>query len=169
MIQEFASQLIVQRMAALVRGKRRQQGVAEQIKVAHSVENFVFDELVAVTQAILVQDTEFVENDGVFETATESQAIFAQVFDFLHESKSPGARDITHIGVLGKIDFGLLGRFVDGRVVENNRERQTVAVVRLKTRPFVAIAHFDWLGDADELFGSVLFFNPRRLDQEDEG
>ena len=128
MIQEFASQLIIQRMTALVRGKCRQQRVAEQVKVAHSVENFVFDELVAVTQAILVQDTEFVENNRVFETATESQAIFAQVFDFLHKSKSPGTRDITHVGILGKIDVGLLGRFVDGRVVEDNRERQTVAV-----------------------------------------
>jgi hypothetical protein len=47
--------------------------VAEQVKVAHSIENLVFDELVAVTQAILVEDTEFVENDGVFQAATESQ------------------------------------------------------------------------------------------------
>ena len=66
--------------------------MAEQVEIADGVEDLVFDELVAVTQAILVQHAEFVEDDGVFQPAAEGQAVFAQVFDFLHETEGAGAR-----------------------------------------------------------------------------
>ena len=53
-------------------------------------------------------------------------------------------------------------------MIENDGKRQFVTIVGLETRPLVAVTHFNRLRDADEFLGGVLFFDPRRLDQEDE-
>ncbi len=48
MIKQLTSQEIIQGMTALVRGKSRQQGVTQQVKITDCIENLVFDELIAI-------------------------------------------------------------------------------------------------------------------------
>ena len=141
-----ACQPMVDSFAASVvpcQARQRQQRMAEQVEIADGVENLVFDEFVAVTQAVLVQYPEFVEDDGVFQTATQGKAVLAQIFDLLHEAEGTGARHLANIGLLGEIDFGLLGRLVDGRMVEDDREIKAEAVIGRKARPFVAVLDLD--------------------------
>ena len=82
--------------------------MAEQIQIADGIEDLVFDKLVAVTQAILVEHAELVENDGILQASAQRQTIFAQVFDFLHETEGAGAGNFADVGLLGKVDDRVL-------------------------------------------------------------
>lgn len=68
--------------------------MTQEIEISDCVQNLVLHELVTVAQTILIQDTEFVENNGVFQTTAQCQAIFAQIFDLLHETEVR-AREIS--------------------------------------------------------------------------
>ena len=52
---QCAQQFVVQFMPGLVTEKSADQAVAEQVQIADRVEDLVFDELVFVTQAVLVE------------------------------------------------------------------------------------------------------------------
>ena len=69
MLQQFAQQRVVERVAGFVGLEGADDGVAQQVQVADGVEHLVFDELVVVAQAVLVQDPVFVHHDGVVEGA----------------------------------------------------------------------------------------------------
>ncbi|MPN32775.1 hypothetical protein SDC9_180255 [bioreactor metagenome] len=71
--------------------------------------------------------------------------------------------------MFGEIDFRLLRRTIDRRMVKDDGKAQAIAVVGLEARPLVAVADFDRPGDADEFLGGILFLDARRLDQEHEG
>src|SRR5262249_41239286 len=53
--EQFAQQLVVQLVARLVAVERADQAVTEQVQIADRVQDLVLDELVLVTQAVLVQ------------------------------------------------------------------------------------------------------------------
>ena len=50
--------------------------MTKQVEVADGIEDLIGDELVAVAQTILVENTELVENDGVFQPAAEGRDRF---------------------------------------------------------------------------------------------
>src|SRR3546814_3936679 len=82
------------------------QWLAYQVKVANGIEYLVLDELIFVAQAVGVQDTVFVHDDGVVETAATSQAGSTQGLDLAGKAKSTGTRDRFDVRIMCKVDFG---------------------------------------------------------------
>ena len=70
--------------------------------------------------------------------------------------------------MLGEINFRLLRRLVDRRMIEDDREGQLVAIIRVEARPLVAVANLDGLGDANKLLGGTLLLYACGLNQKDE-
>src|SRR5690349_11306733 len=68
---ERAQQLVVERMAGLVRAEGAEQRLAKQVKVADGIEKLVTDELVREAQAFGIQHAELIEHHGIVEAAAE--------------------------------------------------------------------------------------------------
>lgn len=120
--------------------------MSEQIEITDCVKYLVFDEFIAVTQAVAVQHAVFIKHDGIIQTAAQRQPVLAQPLDLLHEAEGTRTRHFANIRVFCKINGHFLPGSVNRRVVEDNRERQSETIVRIKARPFFActirLAHF---------------------------
>ena len=121
--EQRARELVVERVARLVRGVLPDQRMAEQIQVADGVEHLVAHELVVVAQALAVQHAELVQHDGVLQAAAQAEAGGAHRLDVLHEAEGAGARHFLHVRVAREVDHHVpvLGaehrmREVDGEV-----------------------------------------------------
>ena len=80
-------------------------GVAGQVQVADRVEDLVAHELVGVAQAVVVEDAELVEDDGVVHRAAQAEVALAHVFQVAHEAEGARAADFLDVGVGGEVDL----------------------------------------------------------------
>ena len=70
------------------------QGVPQEIEVADRIQDLVLHELVVVTQTFVVEDTVFVDNHGVVETAPERQILCTQGLDFAQKTEGACTADL---------------------------------------------------------------------------
>lgn len=166
--EQRAQQLVVEAVARLVRGIRREQRMPDHVQVADRIEHLVAHELVVVAQRVVVEDAVLVEHDRVVHARAARETHLAQHLGLVREAERARARDLAHVRRLRQIDLERLPRLVDGRVAEIDREFDLEAEVRIETRELVAVADFDGLRDLDETLGRVLLFDARGLQQEHE-
>ena len=145
------------------------QAIAQQVQVTDGIQDLVFDELVLVAQAVLVEHALLVHHDGVLDAAAQGQVVGAQEFDVAHETEGAGATDFLDERGTGEIHAGGLGPAVEDRVVEIDLEADLEAVEGPEGGTLVAIDDRDFALDADELLRRVLLLQAGRLDQEHEG
>ncbi len=86
----------------------------------------------------------------------------------MHEAESARPRDLLQVRRLGEVHRNRLRRALDHRVLEFDRERELVAVVRLEPRPFVAILDFNAPRDAQEALRRTLLHDAGLLHQKHE-
>ena len=72
-LDQFPQQLVVQGMPRFVAAERTDQAVAEQVQIAYGVQDLVFDKLVLVAQAVLVQDAVIVHGNRVVQAPSQRQ------------------------------------------------------------------------------------------------
>ena len=119
----------------------------------------MFDELVFVTQAVLVHHTGVVEHDGIVQRAAQRQIVGAQRFEIAHETEGACAADLLQKGGGRKIHGGALQAALEYRVVEFDLEIDLEALEGVELRPLVAVRHAHRLLDAHETFGRGLLFH----------
>src|SRR5690606_17882994 len=138
-----------------------QQRTTYKIKVANGVKNFMFDEFVFKAKTVRIQDAVFIHDNGVVKAAAPCQADGAQCLDFAGKPEGTCAGDCLDVGIFLEIDLGKVGRGIDSRMLEVNRERQREAVVRFETRPLGVLAltfsYFNRLKHTQEFFRCSLF------------
>src|SRR6185503_8145703 len=85
--QKSTRELVVQRMAGLVRAESANDGMAQQVEIADRVEHLVLHELVLVAQTVRVEHTKFVHHDRVVQTAAKAEALSTHGLHVLHEAE----------------------------------------------------------------------------------
>ena len=95
-------------MARAEGGVTGNQGLAQQVQVAHGIENFVFHKFIVVAQAIAVQDFVVVHHDGIVKAATQRQAIGAKHFNVFGKTKSARTGNVTRIQISAHVKHHLL-------------------------------------------------------------
>ena len=80
------------------------QGVPEQVKIAHGIQHLMPNELVAIAQAVIIQHTVIIQNQRIAETAAQGQPILAQPLHIPHEAESTCATDLLDVRAAGKIE-----------------------------------------------------------------
>ena len=90
MLEQFQQQLVVQRVAGLVRLITGEQRMPDQIQIADRVQNLMAHKLVVIAQAVRIEDAVLVHDDGVLQRPAARQTDAAQHLHVLHEAE--GAR-----------------------------------------------------------------------------
>ena len=90
LVEQLAQQQVVHGVAGAKGAVGGQQRLANQIQVAHGVENFVLYKLVVLAQAIGIEHFVVVHDDGVIEPAAQRQAVGTHHFNVFGKAK--GAR-----------------------------------------------------------------------------
>ena len=140
----------------------------EHVEIAHRVENLVLDEFIVRTQALFIEDVEFVHHDRVVERPALGEAHAAQHLHILHEAERAGAADGVLIAFAGEVDFGRLRGGVDRRMPEIDLEGKLEARMRLEPSELVAVAHLDGALHAHETARRLLLDHLGALDEKDE-
>src|SRR5690606_17134580 len=151
-----------------VAGRGAAQAVAERVQVADGIEDLVLDELVAVTQPILVEYPVIVHHHGIVEAAAERQLPALHPLEVAHEAEGTGAAHFLDEGGGGEIDGRGLIQRLEQRVVEVDGEIDLEAFVRLEGAPLVAVFDADRLLDPNEALERILLVDAGRTDQEYE-
>ncbi len=76
--------------------ERANHAAPEQIQIPDRVEDFVLHELIAIPQAVFVENLRFPHHDGVIDTAAERQIALPHHFQIAHEAESARTRDFLH-------------------------------------------------------------------------
>ena len=117
----------------------------------------MFDKLVVVTQTIGIQDTVFIQNNGVVQAAPTSIAVGTQILHLVHKAEGARTTNPLYVGIGGKIHLHLIDHTLENRVIEGDGEIDLETVVRLKAHPFIAINDFHGFFNAYEfLTGRLL-------------
>ncbi|VAY89348.1 conserved hypothetical protein [mine drainage metagenome] len=171
-VEHRAQQRVVDGVAAAVGAVGANDGMADDVEIADGVEHLVLDELGVETQAFLVEDARLVHDDGVFHAAALGQAALAQRVHIAHEAEGAGAGDVAHVSLHVEVEAVVLRGLVDRGMVELDGEIQPKAVVRLQSRPLLAVAvlraHLHRPAHADEALGRGLLLQPGGLQQVDK-
>src|SRR3990172_1799556 len=112
-------------MPGLVSAEGADQRVTQEIQIADSIQHLVFNELVFVTQTIVIQNPIFIEHDGVIEAAAARQSCRAQRLEIAHETESARTADFSYKRGCGKVDARVLGRVAEGRMIEFDGDRKS--------------------------------------------
>src|SRR5690606_10974881 len=130
------------------------------------IQNLVFNELVFITQAILIQDSVLIDHDGVIDAATLGQPLGTQIFDFMHKSERSGAIDFLYKRSAGEINRGIQLPAFKNRTREIDSKRNLETIEGQQSRLLVSIGNGCLLFNTNEFFGRVLFLNASGLDKE---
>ena len=166
--QQRSQQAIIKRMARFVGDISSQKRMPQHVKVTHRVQNLVLHKFVVGTKSAHVKHAELIHHDGVFKRAALGKSHRSEQLHFGHEAESARTTDGLLIGFKPQIHHGMLHGRVNRRMTESNRKIENHAVVRLQTRPFVAIAHFDRLFHAYETARHGLLQNAGATDEIDK-
>ena len=75
------------RVSRLVANELTNQAITQKVHITNRIQDFVPDELIFVTQTIVVQDAVLIHHNGIIQTATLSKVTFSQVLKLLHQAK----------------------------------------------------------------------------------
>jgi len=137
------------------------EAVAQQVEIADRVEDLVLDELVFVTEPVLVHHAGIVEHDRVVEIAAEREIARTQCLDVAHEAEGARPTDFLEERRRGEIHGGALRAALEDGVAELDLEVHLETVEGIEAGPLVAVLDLHRLADADEALGRALLLDPR--------
>ena len=109
------------------------------------VGEFMPHEFISESQTLLIEDSIFIENDGIFQGSALGQAVTFHVFDLVQKAESPGRGDLPRKPIVGKLEAILL--IADRRVFKGNRTRNFKRITRVNADEFAVFRQFDGLPD----------------------
>ena len=82
---------MVEGMAGLLCHHMPQYGHTEKRKISNAVKDLMPDKLILIAEAVIVDDIEPVDNNGVIQRSALGKSITFEIFDFLQKAKGSGA------------------------------------------------------------------------------
>ena len=122
-------------MARAERAVGGQQRLANEVQVAHGIQDLVLDELIVVAQAVAVEHLVVVHDDGVVQPTAQGQTVGAHHLHVAGKAKGARTRDVTAVVSKAQVELHALTGGIHGRMVKIDFKAQLVAVVRRKARP----------------------------------
>src|ERR1700722_16796973 len=165
-LQQSAQQRVVEPVPGFVTAEFADQAATEQIQIADRIEDLVLDELVLVTQPVLVEHADIVQHDRILERATQRQVVRTQRLQIAHEAAGTSPADLFEERGGREIHRGTLQPAFEYRVIELDLEIDLEALERVKSRPLIAVLHAHALLDAYEALGRGLLLDAGGLQQE---
>ena len=127
--------------------------MAQQIKIADRIKNFVAHKLVLMAQAVVIQDAVIIDDDRIVHAAALGQVALAQVLKFLHQTKGSGPTHFFDKRSGGKINAGFL-LFDDWIVIHDcvSHSEPVVGLDRRRPGNTVRVRDSNLFLDSNEFF-----------------
>ena len=123
----------------------------------------MFDELILVAEATIIENTVIVDHDRIINAAAARQPSGTHVLKLMHKSEGSCPTDFSHEGLSTDVQSGSPRLFLENRVVKIDSKGDLEAVIGPQGRDFVSVTHRDLVGYANKLFGRGLFLNAGAL------
>src|SRR6187200_1875143 len=108
------------------------------------------DELVAVSQAVLVDDAVLVHDDRVVHVRAERALAGARTFEILQETERASSADLFEKRLRREIHRHGLTILLQRGMLEIDLDVQAEAIMRIESDPLIAFLKLDALQHADE-------------------
>lgn len=158
---------LVQEVTRFTNDKMADDRSAQDSQIADEIQHLVPYEFILIPQAVVIDNPEVINDDGIVEGASLSQTVFPQCLDVLQEPEGSSTADL--IDELFARKAQLVGLVAQQRVLKIDGVGDLELFGGIDIDESVPLVDLENLSDHDKSFRHSLSSNARAVQEKDEG